>query len=76
MEEPVELCRVDQIEAKIIQSILESAGIMSISRSDASPSVHSFTIDGLGEVRIFVSPDDLEEAQELIAREEPDGFEG
>jgi hypothetical protein len=41
-------------EAHIIKGLLESHGIPSFLKSNAAPSVHVFTIDGMGEVRVMV----------------------
>ena len=54
-------------EALIIKSLLESRGIPSFFRSNAAPSVHAFTVDGMGEYRIMVAESKAEEARDLIA---------
>jgi hypothetical protein len=55
-----------EAEAQIIKGLLESYGIPSLLKSTAAPSVHVFTVDGLGEVRILVWKSAEEEARELI----------
>ena len=59
----------NDMEAQVIKSLLEGFEIPCILRSNAAPSVHMFTMDGLAEVRILV-PASLEEAaRELIVKE-------
>jgi hypothetical protein len=59
----------NDMEAQVIKSLLEGFEIPCILRSNAAPSVHMFTMDGLAEVRIMV-PASLEEAaRELIVKE-------
>ena len=55
-----------QIEADIIQSYLKSHGIESFTRGLAVHSVHPFTVDGMGEIRILVSEDDAELARQAL----------
>ncbi len=55
-----------EAQAMIIKGLLESCGIPSIIRSGVAPSVHVFTINGLGEYTIMVNESDFEEAQHLI----------
>lgn len=66
-EDLVEVYRAaGEAEAQIIKGLLESYGIPSLLKSTASPSVHAFTIDGLGEVRIMVWRSTEDKARELI----------
>ncbi len=63
----VELCRVwGDPEALVISSLLEEQGILCHLTSHADHKVHPFSLDGLGEVRIFVHPEKIEEARSLI----------
>jgi len=55
-----------EAEAQIIKGLLESSGISCLLKSNAAPSVHVFTIDGMGEVVILVREANAEEARELI----------
>jgi hypothetical protein len=55
-----------EAEALIIKSLLESNGIYSILKSNAAPSVHVFTVDGMGEVKVMVSESKAEEARSII----------
>lgn len=55
-------------EADVIQGMLESIGIQSMTRGHSVLSVHPFTVDGMGEVRILVAEPDAERARQEIAR--------
>lgn len=55
------------IEASVVQGLLETHGIRSLLASDVPHTVFPLTIDGLGEVRISVRADDAETATRLIA---------
>ena len=55
-----------EMEAQVIKGLLESYGIPSFLKSHAAPSVHLFTIDGMGEVKIMVMRSLAERAKELI----------
>jgi hypothetical protein len=55
-----------EAEAQIIKGLLESRGIHCLLRSLAAPSVHAFTVDGMGLVRVMVLASDAEEARELV----------
>lgn len=59
-----------EAEACIIKGLLESNGIQSILMSHAAPSVHVFTVDGMGEVRVMVDESMAEEARNLIRGDE------
>jgi hypothetical protein len=66
-----------QSEADIIKTFLESHGISSLQRGRVVQSVHPFTADGLGEIRVFVGDKDYERAMKLLNElpdfeEEPD----
>jgi hypothetical protein len=56
----------NQMEAQVIRGLLESYGIPSFLKSHAAPSVHMFTIDGMGEVKIMVMSSMADRAKELI----------
>ena len=65
--EQVEVYRAaGEMEAKVIIGLLEANGIPAFPMSRASPSVHPFTVAGLGEFMIFVKKDMAEQARELI----------
>ncbi|HOO56681.1 MAG TPA: DUF2007 domain-containing protein [bacterium] len=57
-------------EAQVIKSLLESAGIKSILTGLAASSVHAFTVDGLGQVKVQVSKEDYEDAKKIIMESE------
>jgi hypothetical protein len=57
------------IQAQVIKGLLESYGIPCLLRSDAAHSVHVFTVDGMGEVRVMVWESMAEKAKRLIAGE-------
>ena len=64
----VEICAVQGVaEADVIRGMLESIGIESMTRGHSVLSVHPFTMDGMGEVRILVAEPDVEAAREAIA---------
>ena len=56
----------NEMEAQVIKSLLESYDIPCFLKSNAAPSVHMFTVDGMGEVRVMVRDSDLEKARQLI----------
>ncbi|MGD8534745.1 MAG: DUF2007 domain-containing protein [Candidatus Aminicenantes bacterium] len=56
------------VEAEIIKSYLESNGIVCILRGRVVQSVHPFSADGLGEIKILVSEEDYIRAQELLKK--------
>ena len=54
-------------EAEVIKSYLESNGIRSLLKGLVVQSVHPFSADGLGEIKIFVAEKDYETAKKLIS---------
>jgi len=67
--ELVEIWRAaDEMEAQIIRGALEASGMKCILRGEALRHTHGFTVDGLGEVRILVRPDDAEQAKQIIVQ--------
>ncbi len=58
-----------EMEAHVIKGLLESSGIPCLLKSLAAPSVHVFTVNGLGEVKILVKESMAEEARRLIQGE-------
>ncbi len=66
-EKMVEVYRAPNgMEAQVIKSLLESFDIPCFLKSNAAPSVHTFTMDGMGEVKIMVLESLAERARELI----------
>ncbi len=58
-----------ELEAQVIKGLLESNGIPCILKSDAASSVHAFTVDGMGEVKIAVLESMADEARRIIGGE-------
>ena len=66
----VEVYRANgEAEALVIKGLLESHGIPVLLKSHASPSVHMFVVDGMGEVRVMVWEETVGEARELLKEE-------
>jgi len=57
-------------EAEVIKGFLESHGIPCILKGLVVQSVHPFSADGLGEIKIFVLEKDYTLAKKLIADKE------
>ena len=69
-EKMVEVYRAyNEMEAQVIKSLLESYDIPCFLKSNAAPSVHTFTMDGMGEVHIMVLESLAAQARELINKE-------
>ena len=58
-----------EMEAQVIKSLLESYDIPCFFKSNAAPSVHPFTVDGMGEVRIMVLESLAPQARKLINKD-------
>jgi len=54
------------MEAQVIKSLLESFNIPCFLKSNAAPSVHMFTMDGMGEVKVMVLESLAKKARNLI----------
>ncbi len=59
--------------ARIIKGRLETDGILTRLRYEAAGAVYAITVDGLGEVKIFVPAADLDRAREILARSYDEG---
>ncbi|MFH1003203.1 MAG: DUF2007 domain-containing protein [Chloroflexota bacterium] len=59
-----------EMEAQVIKGLLESRGIACFLKSLAAPSVHVFTVDGLGQVEVMVPRSMAAQARELIEAED------
>lgn len=59
-----------EFAAQQVKAFLASHDIPSEFRGEALRMTHGFTLDGLGEVRVHVAPEHIEEARELLARVE------
>ena len=69
-EELVEVYQsANELEAQVIKGLLESYGIPCLLKSNAAPSVHMFTVDGMGEVKVMVWESTIKEARMLIKGE-------
>jgi ribonuclease-3 len=67
MSPPVVIFRThSDIEASVVRGLLESHGIRSIATSDVPHSVFPLSVDGLGEVRLLVHPDEADDARRII----------
>ena len=65
-----EVCKVwGPAEAEVIRSFLKSHGISCLFRGQVVQSVHPFSTDGLGEIKIFVSEKDFVLAKKLLAKQ-------
>ncbi len=63
----VELAKVQgDFEAQVLKGMLESEGIESAIRAGVSQNVLPMTVDGLGEVRVFVQRRDFARAEDVI----------
>jgi hypothetical protein len=54
------------VEADVIKSFLQSHGISCLLRGKVVQSVHPFSADGLGEIKILVSKKDYALAKKLL----------
>jgi len=58
-----------EAEAYIIKGKLEASGIPCILRSNAARSVHMFTVDGMGAIKVSVNASAADEARRIIEDE-------
>ena len=58
-----------EAEAQVIKGLLASNGMNCLFKSNAAPSMHVFTVDGMGEIGIMVEESMAEEARKLITGE-------
>jgi len=54
------------IEAKVVRSLLDAHGIMSVVSSDLPHSIFPLSVDGLGAVRLAVHAEEADEARRII----------
>lgn len=54
------------VEAEVVKNFLESNGILCILRGEVVQSVSPISVDGLGEMKIFVSEKDYDLAKKLL----------
>lgn len=58
------------VEAEVIRTFLQSYGITCIFRGQVVQSVHPFSADGLGEIKIVVAEKDYARAKKLLKGKE------
>ena len=56
----------NELEALVIKGLLETHNIPCILKSDAAPSAYAFTVNGMGEVTVWVNEPDVNIARALI----------
>jgi ribonuclease-3 len=61
-----------EIEARVVRGLLETHGIPSLMSSDVPRSIFPLVVDGIGDVRVAVRPEDAEEAQRIISSHRTD----
>ncbi len=67
-----EVCKVwGPAEAEVIRSFLQSHGISCLFRGQVVQSVHPFSTDGLGEIKILVSEKDFALAKKILEKQKP-----
>jgi ribonuclease III len=54
------------IEARVVRSLLDAHGVMSVVTSDVPHAIFPLSVDGLGEVRLSVHPEDADDARRII----------
>ena len=54
------------IEARVVRSLLEAHGIMSVVSSDVPQSIFPLSVDGLGDIRLAVHHSEADEAERII----------
>jgi Putative prokaryotic signal transducing protein len=62
-------------EAEVIKSFMESQGIPCIYKSRVVQSIHPFSMNGLGEIKIFVPEKDYETAKKILETKPENGPE-
>lgn len=60
------------VEAEVLKSFLESHGITCVLKGLVVQSVHAFSADGLGKIRVFVPEKDYSLAQKLLEEKSPE----
>ncbi|MCX5754368.1 MAG: DUF2007 domain-containing protein [Candidatus Krumholzibacteria bacterium] len=70
-EKLVELAKVQgDFEAQVLKGMLESEGIEVAIRTGVTPNILPFTVNGLGQVRLFVKESDLDAAKAVMRENE------
>lgn len=60
------LLKTDPNQGEIIRGILESSGIEVRLEQEAVGKIYGFTVNGLGEVKVYVPKDKVEEANKIL----------
>ena len=60
------LLKTDPNEAEIVRGILETNGIEAKLEQEAVGKIYGLTTDGLGEVKVYVPKNQLEEAKNIL----------
>jgi len=60
------LLKTDPTEGEIIRGKLESAGVEVMLEQEAIGKIYGLTVDGLGEVKLYVREDALEGAKKIL----------
>lgn len=60
------LLKTDPNKGEIIRGKLESAGIEARLEQEAIGKIYGFTVNGLGEVKVYVLKDRLEKARKVL----------
>jgi len=63
-----------EIHAQQVRNFLEAGGIPTTVQGEALRNTHGLTLNGLGNVKILVAPDDVERARELLDSAEAGEF--
>jgi hypothetical protein len=70
-EKLVELAKVQgDFEAQVLRAMLESEGLEVAVGTGVTPSILPFTVDGLGQVKLYVKESDLEAARAVMRENE------
>ncbi|MFO7767674.1 MAG: DUF2007 domain-containing protein [bacterium] len=56
-----------EVEAGLVRSVLGASGIESFTGGNATQSVHPFTMDGMGQIKIMVRASEEDEARAVIS---------
>lgn len=63
----VYLCTLQgMMDVELLKSQLRAEGIETVHRSNVAQSIHPFTVNGLGSIKLFVSPGDLDDARKIL----------
>jgi putative signal transducing protein len=63
-----------ELHAQQVRTFLEAAGIQTVERGESLRNTHGLTMDGLGEVAIFVADTDAPRARSLLGSAEAGTF--